>query len=87
MGILLSVITINYNNIDGIEKTLSYLDEHTLPEIVEWLIIDGGSRDGSNEVIGKYASKLALHISEPDKGIYHAMNKGTALAKGEYVSL
>lgn len=85
MSVLLSVITINYNNKTGLQDTLSYLDNHTLPDIVEWLVIDGGSSDGSIGVIENYSSKLSLYISEPDNGIYHAMNKGTALAKGEYV--
>jgi glycosyltransferase involved in cell wall biosynthesis len=62
---------------------LSVLNQ-TYPNI-EYIIIDGGSKDGTTEVIYKYKSQLAQFISEPDKGIYDAMNKGLALATGDYV--
>lgn len=51
----------------------------------EYIIIDGGSTDGSREIIEYYASRLSFWVSEPDKGIYHAMNKGIEKAKGEYL--
>jgi glycosyltransferase involved in cell wall biosynthesis len=53
VSVKVSVITINYNNKPGLERTLAYLDSHTLPGVVEWLVIDGGSVDGSVDVIEK----------------------------------
>jgi glycosyltransferase involved in cell wall biosynthesis len=80
----LSVITIVYNNVRDIERTMLSVLNQTYRNI-EYIIIDGGSKDGTVEVIGKYRTKLAQFISEPDNGIYHAMNKGLALATGDYV--
>jgi glycosyltransferase involved in cell wall biosynthesis len=80
----LSVITIVYNNVKDIERTMLSVLNQTYRNI-EYIIIDGGSKDGTVEVIGKYRTKLAQFISEPDNGIYHAMNKGLALATGDYV--
>lgn len=79
----LSVITINYNNCDGLSKTIQSVVNQTWKEF-EYIIIDGGSTDGSVDVIKKYADKITYWVSEPDKGIYHAMNKGIDVAKGEY---
>lgn len=79
----LSVITVNYNNAAGLEKTIGSVGSQTYDSI-EFLIIDGGSKDGSKEIIDKYAAKLYYWISEPDKGIYHAMNKGINAATGDY---
>ena len=79
----LSVITINYNNAEGLEKTLKSVINQTFINY-EYIIIDGGSSDNSVEVIEKYKSNIAYFISEKDKGIYDAMNKGIAIAKGEY---
>jgi glycosyltransferase involved in cell wall biosynthesis len=80
----LSVITIVYNNVKDIERSMLSVLQQTYPNI-EYIIIDGASRDGTKEIIEKYASKLARFISEPDRGIYDAMNKGLALATGDYV--
>lgn len=79
----LSVITINYNNCEGLSKTIQSVVNQTWKEF-EYIIIDGGSTDGSVDVIKKYADKITYWVSEPDKGIYHAMNKGIDVAKGEY---
>lgn len=80
----LSVITIVFNNVKDIERTmLSVLNQH-YPNI-EYIVIDGASKDGTKEVIEGYHDRLALFISEPDKGIYDAMNKGLASATGDYV--
>jgi Glycosyltransferases involved in cell wall biogenesis len=78
-----SVITINYNNGEGLRRTIksvvgqSYMD-------FEYIVIDGGSTDGSVDVIREYANKIDYWVSEPDGGIYNAMNKGVARAHGEY---
>ncbi|WP_035362250.1 glycosyltransferase family 2 protein [Dyadobacter alkalitolerans] len=79
----LSIITINYNNAEGLQKTIESVVNQTSQDF-EYIIIDGGSTDGSVEVIHKYQDKCAYWISEPDRGIYHAMNKGIMQAKGEY---
>lgn len=80
----LSVITIVYNNVKDIERTMLSVLDQTYPNI-EYILIDGDSKDGTKDVIYKYKSRLAQFISEPDKGIYDAMNKGLALATGDYV--
>ncbi|MGN1164814.1 MAG: glycosyltransferase family 2 protein [Lachnospiraceae bacterium] len=79
----LSIITINYNNCDGLRRTIESVVNQTCRDF-EYIIIDGGSTDGSVDVIKKYASQIDYWVSEPDKGIYNAMNKGVAVAKGEY---
>lgn len=79
----LSIITINFNNRDGLRKTIESVVNQTWQEF-EYIIIDGGSTDGSVEVIKEYADRIDYWISEPDKGIYNALNKGVAVAKGEY---
>ena len=116
----LSIITINYNNAEGLRKTLASVASQTYADI-EHIIVDGGSTDGSVEIIHEYADNQAkgerleakgtenskadtpastlytLHltpsahivrwISEPDKGIYNAMNKGIRMATGEYIEI
>lgn len=79
----LSVITINYNNRDGLRKTIESVVNQTFQDF-EYIIIDGGSTDGSVDVIKKYFGRIDYWVSEPDKGIYNAMNKGINVAKGEY---
>ncbi|MBP3353432.1 MAG: glycosyltransferase [Bacteroidales bacterium] len=81
----LSIVTINYNNAKGLERTLSSVwNEQTYPNF-EHIVIDGGSTDGSVDIIKRYSDKLAYWVSEPDKGIYNAMNKGIDKAQGEYL--
>lgn len=116
----LSIITINYNNAEGLRKTLASVAAQTYPNI-EHIIVDGGSTDGSVEIIREYANNEAIRlegykaigqessedndtvpnrpiaqspdrhqirwISEPDKGIYNAMNKGIRMATGEYIEI
>jgi glycosyltransferase involved in cell wall biosynthesis len=79
----LSIITINMNNAHGLRKTIESVISQTFKDF-EYIIIDGGSIDGSIEIIRKYASQISYFLSEPDKGIYHAMNKGIKQAKGEF---
>ena len=80
----LSIITINYNNRDGLARTARSVAEQTFTDF-EWLVVDGGSKDGSQDVIQEYAGHIAWSVSEPDGGIYDAMNKGLMNASGEYV--
>ena len=93
----LSIITINYNNAEGLRKTLASVASQTYAEI-EHIIIDGGSTDNSVEVIREYESSLALSphrliafrlkwVSEKDNGIYNAMNKGIRMATGDYIQI
>ena len=81
----LSIITINYNNREGLRKTIESVVNQTWNDF-EYIIIDGGSTDGSVDIIREFADKIDYWVSEPDKGIYNAMNKGVAIAKGEYCS-
>lgn len=81
---LLSIITINYNNAKGLEKTI----KSVIPQLssdYEYIVIDGGSTDGSVAVIKEFGQKISYWVSEPDKGIYNAMNKGLAAAEGDYI--
>lgn len=80
----LSVITIVYNNVKDIERTMLSILNQTYSNI-EYIVIDGASNDGTLEIIKKYQDRIAKLISEKDKGIYDAMNKGLALATGDYV--
>ena len=80
----LSIITINYNNINGLEKTIQSVIYQTYTD-VEYLIIDGASTDNSVEVIEKYQDKIDYWSSEPDTGIYNAMNKGIKASTGGYL--
>jgi glycosyltransferase involved in cell wall biosynthesis len=83
-NIKLSIITINYNNRDGLRKTIESVVGQTFRDF-EYIIIDGGSTDGSVEVIKEYANRIDYWVSEKDKGIYNAMNKGAMAAHGEYL--
>lgn len=81
---MLTVITVVYNNIEGIERTLLSVINQTY-RYIEYIVIDGGSTDGTLDVINRYGGQITRLISEPDKGIYDAMNKGLAIATGDYV--
>ena len=80
----LSIITINYNNALGLEKTIQSVVEQSYADF-EYLIIDGGSTDSSVQVIEKYQSSIQYWVSEKDKGIFNAMNKGIKVASGDYL--
>lgn len=80
---LFSIITINYNNLVGLRRTISSVVEQTYKDF-EYIIIDGGSTDGSVGVIKEYQEIITYWVSEKDRGIYHAMNKGVAQAHGDY---
>ncbi len=84
----LSIITINRNNAAGLEKTMRSVAAQTIEEY-EYIVVDGASTDGSVEVIKKLESEF-VHlqwVSEPDLGIYNAMNKGIRMATGDYIQI
>ena len=80
----LSIITVNWNNCDGLKRTINSVVCQTYKDY-EWIIVDGGSTDGSKELIEENQHLFSWWCSEPDNGIYHAMNKGIRHAKGEYL--
>ncbi|MGM9692686.1 MAG: glycosyltransferase family 2 protein [Alloprevotella sp.] len=79
----ISVITINYNNRDGLDRTIQSVLSQSARDY-EYIVIDGASTDGSIDVIKHYAGRIDKWVSEPDTGIYNAMNKGIARAEGDY---
>ncbi|WP_150468046.1 glycosyltransferase family 2 protein [Francisella sp. SYW-9] len=82
---LVSVITVVYNAKELLEETiLSVLNQSY--QNVEYIIVDGGSTDGTLDIIKKYQDHINQYVSEPDHGIYDAMNKGIALAKGKWLN-
>lgn len=81
----LSIITINKNDAEGLKRTLESIWDKQVFKDFEHIIIDGASTDRSVDVIKEYESKLAYWISEPDNGIYNAMNKGIVKAQGDYL--
>jgi glycosyltransferase involved in cell wall biosynthesis len=80
----ISIITINYNDKNGLEKTIESVISQSSKDF-EYIIIDGNSTDGSKELIEKNNASVEYWVSEPDSGIYNAMNKGIRAAKGEYL--
>ena len=78
-----SVITINFNNCEGLRKTIESVVAQTYNGY-EYIVIDGGSKDGSVAVIKEYSDRINYWVSEPDSGIYNAMNKGVSQAQGDY---
>lgn len=80
----LSIITINRNNEQGLRETMESVVSQTFTDF-EYIIIDGASADGSVEVIKEFSNHIHYWVSEPDKGIYNAMNKGIVKAQGEYL--
>ena len=80
----LSIITVNLNNKDGLKKTAESIITQSCNDF-ESIVIDGGPTDGSKELIEQFSSHMSYWVSEPDKGIYNAMNKGIKVAKGEYL--
>ena len=81
----LSIITVNYNDAVGLERTIKSVISQTFHDY-EFIIIDGGSTDGSVDVIKKYEECIDYWVSEHDGGIYPGMNKGLLRAKGKYVN-
>lgn len=83
---MISIITVTYNCVDVIEKTINSVLSQTYSN-KEYIIIDGGSTDGTLDVIRKYQDEIDRFVSEPDNGVYDAMNKGIALAHGKWVNM
>lgn len=80
-----SIITINYNNKDGLQRTIESVIHQSLKDF-EFIVIDGGSTDGSVDVLKAYDKQITFWLSEPDHGIYHAMNKGILHSRGDYLN-
>ncbi|KPA34233.1 hypothetical protein AMR50_0875 [Leptospira interrogans] len=80
----ISIITINLNNLEGLRKTLESVKSQTYTNF-ELIVVDGGSTDGSFEYLKSNLDLIKKFISEKDKGIYNAQNKGISLSKGEYL--
>ena len=79
-----SIITVCYNAEATLEDTIQSVISQTYRH-VEYIIVDGGSHDGTLALIGKYRERIACVVSEPDRGLYDAMNKGIRLATGDYL--
>ena len=80
----ISIITVNLNNRAGLEKTIASVEAQTCRDF-EWIVIDGGSTDGSRELITQHADRISYWVSEPDGGIYNGMNKGIRASHGAYL--
>ncbi|MCX6236020.1 MAG: glycosyltransferase [Bacteroidia bacterium] len=83
---LISIITVVYNGVKTIEQTIQSVIQQSYQN-KEYIIVDGGSTDGTVELIRKYESYLSLWVSEHDSGIFDAMNKGIGMAKGELIGI
>lgn len=81
----ISIITVVYNDKVGLEKTILSVISQSY-HYIEYVVVDGGSTDGTLEVIKKYSDKITKWISEPDRGIYDAMNKGINLSSGQWLN-
>lgn len=82
---LVSIITVAFNAVNEIESTILSVLSQSYNNI-EFIVVDGGSTDGTIDIINKYSDKIDFWISEPDKGVYDAMNKGIKMAHGEWVN-
>lgn len=82
---LVTIITVVYNNVSTIEKCICSVLSQTY-ESIEYIIIDGASTDGTVDILKKYENQIDYIVSEPDNGIYNAMNRGLSLASGEYIA-
>ena len=84
LNMKISIITINYNNREGLQKTIESVINQAYKDF-EYIVIDGNSTDGSKDVLEQYKEHFAYWVSESDAGIYNAMNKGTQHATGDYL--
>lgn len=80
----IAIITINYNDCLGLQKTFDSVFSQTYRDF-EFVVVDGGSTDGSKELIQKHKDKVSQWVSEKDRGVFHAMNKGIRMASAEFV--
>lgn len=78
-----SIITISYNNLEGLTDTYCSIHQQTFRDF-EWIVVDGGSTDGTREFLEAHQEEIAWWCCERDKGVYNAQNKGTQHARGEY---
>lgn len=83
---LVTIITVVFNNVSTLEQTIKSVINQSYKNI-EYIIIDGGSTDGSVDLIKKHESQISYWISEPDNGIYYAMNKGLSIATGNLIGI
>lgn len=81
---LISIITVNLNDLEGLKRTMTSVLEQTWQEF-EFIVIDGASTDGSREYLESHNNEIDYRVSEKDSGIYNAMNKGIIAATGEYL--
>ena len=81
-----SIITVCYNSEKTIEDTLKSIQSQTYPDI-EYIVIDGLSKDRTNEIVTKYNDIVSIHLSEPDNGLYDGMNKGIELSTGDIIGV
>lgn len=79
-----SIITITYNAADTLERTIVSVEKQDYAAI-EYIVVDGASTDGTMEIVGRHVTTVSKYVSEPDDGLYFAMNKGLEMATGEYV--
>lgn len=84
--IKLSLITVTYNSAETLEDTLQSVFSQTYSNI-EYIVVDGGSKDGTLAIIEKYRSKIHKYISEKDNGLYDALNKGITMAEGDIIGI
>lgn len=82
----ISIITVCYNAVDTIERCICSVISQQYPD-VEYIVVDGGSTDGTLDVLSRYKNSINILVSEPDKGIYDAMNKGIKLSSGEILGV
>lgn len=82
----ISIVTVSYNAVKTIEQTIKSVINQTYSNI-EYIVVDGGSTDGTVDIIRKYEDRIAYWVSEPDGGIFDAMNKGIKIATGEVVGI
>ena len=80
----LSIITVSYNDVAGLRKTRDSILSQTFRDF-EWIVVDGGSTDGSKDFLSEHQAEMAWWCSQQDSGIYNAMNKGIGHAEGEYI--
>jgi glycosyltransferase involved in cell wall biosynthesis len=82
----ISIITVSYNSANTIKETIDSVLSQEYPDI-EYIIIDGLSTDGTQEIVKSYGSKISKFVSEKDSGLYDAMNKGISLATGDVIGI
>lgn len=81
----LTIITVCRNNLEGLKQTYKSIASQTARKEFEWIVVDGASTDGTPRWLADHSHEIDRYISEPDRGIYHAMNKGVGMASGEYL--